>query len=130
MTIKTLATIGVIGAGTMGSGIVLVALYAGCEVYVQDTFPQMLEKSGEFLRTYLGKKNQADRVEKFHLVSKLEELASAEIVIEAAPERLELKQEIFRKLDSVCQPSAILATNTSTLSVAAIAAATQHPKRV
>ena len=130
MTIKTLPTIGVIGAGTMGSGIVLVALYAGCEVYVQDTFPQMLEKSGEFLRTYLGKKNQADRVEKFHLVSKLEELASAEIVIEAAPERLELKQEIFRKLDSVCQPSAILATNTSTLSVAAIAAATQHPKRV
>jgi 3-hydroxybutyryl-CoA dehydrogenase len=130
MSAKALPAIGVIGAGTMGSGIALVALYAGCEVYIQDAFPHVLEKAGEYLRAYLEKKNQLDRISKFHLVSKLEELAPVQVVIEAAPEKLELKTEIFRQLDAICSPSTIFATNTSTLSVTAIAAATQHPERV
>lgn len=130
MTEKFSPPIGVVGAGAMGSGIALVALQAGCEVYVQDTFPQMLEKAAEYLRAYLEKKGQSDRAKKFHMVTKLEELAPVEIVIEAAPEKLELKQEIFRQIDSICSSSAIFATNTSTLSVTAIAAVTQHPERV
>jgi 3-hydroxybutyryl-CoA dehydrogenase len=130
MTAKALPVIGVIGAGTMGSGIALVALYAGCEVYLQDAYPQMLEKAGEYLRSYLEKKNQLDRASKFHLVSKLEDLAPVQVVIEAAPEKLDLKSEIFRQLDAICSPSTIFATNTSTLSVTAIASATQHPERV
>jgi 3-hydroxybutyryl-CoA dehydrogenase len=127
---KPFPVIGIIGSGTMGSGIALVALYAGCEVYLQDAYPQMLEKAGEYLLSYLGKKNQLDRSSKFHLVSKLEELAPVQVVIEAAPEKLELKSEIFRHLDTICSPSTIVATNTSTLSVTAIASATQHPERV
>lgn len=130
MTSKALPAIGVIGAGTMGSGIALVALYAGCEVYIQDAFPQMLEKAGEYLRAYLEKKNQLDRVSKFHLVRKLEDLAPVQVVIEAAPEKLDLKSEIFRQLDVICSPSTIFATNTSTLSVTAIASTIQHPERV
>ena len=130
MTVKPLPIIGVVGAGTMGSGIALVALYADCEVYLQDVIPQTLSKAAEYIRMFLEKKGQGVRFKKLHLVETIEELAPTRIVIEAALENLELKAEIFRKLDSICPPPAILATNTSTLSVTAIAAATRHPERV
>ncbi|MEX2144667.1 MAG: 3-hydroxyacyl-CoA dehydrogenase NAD-binding domain-containing protein [Anaerolineales bacterium] len=130
MADKTHPTIGVIGAGTMGSGIALVALYAGCEVYLQDAYPQMLEKASEYIKSFLEKKDQAASFKKLHLTSALEGLTPAQIVIEAAPELLELKQDLFRQLDAICAPTAILATNTSTLSVTAIASATQHRSRV
>jgi len=130
MNAKILPKIGIVGAGTMGSGIALVALYAGCEVYLQDAYIQMLEKASEYLKKFLGKKGQGADYKKLHLVSKLEDLAAAQIIIEAAPEQLALKQELFHQLDAICPPPAILATNTSTLSVTAIAAATQHPERV
>ena len=114
----------------MGSGIALVALYAGCEVYLQDTYPQVLNKAAEYVKKFLEKKDQGSSFKKLHLVNKLEELAAAQIIIEAAPEQLTLKQELFQQLDAICPPPAILASNTSTLSVTAIAAATQHPERV
>ncbi|MEX1246932.1 MAG: 3-hydroxyacyl-CoA dehydrogenase NAD-binding domain-containing protein [Anaerolineales bacterium] len=130
MGIKPLAIIGIVGAGTMGSGIALVALNAGCEVYLQDALPHMLDKAEDYIKTFLGKRGQSERFSKLHLVSKLEELAPARVVIEAVPEQLALKQDLFRKLDSICPPPAILATNTSTLSVTALAAATKQPERV
>jgi 3-hydroxybutyryl-CoA dehydrogenase len=114
----------------MGSGIGLVALYAGCEVFLQDSYPQALEKATGYIRSFLEKKNLTDRFKNLHIVNSLDEFGSVDIVIEAALENLELKNEIFEKLDSVCLPSAILTTNTSTLSVTAIAAATRHPERV
>ena len=114
----------------MGSGIALVALFAGCEVYLQDAYPQMLDKASAYLKEFLDKKGRGAAFKNLHLVAKLEDLAPAQVVIEAAPEQLTLKQEIFRQLDAICPPPAILASNTSTLSVTAIAAATQHPERV
>lgn len=114
----------------MGSGIALVALYAGCEVYLQDAYPQMLEKAAEYLKKFLEKKGQGADFKRLHLVSKLEDLAPAQVIIEAAPEQLALKQELFQQLDAICPPPAILATNTSTLSVTAIASATQHRERI
>lgn len=114
----------------MGSGIALVALYAGCDVYLQDAYPQMLDKASAYLKEFLEKKGQGAAFKNLHLVGKLEDLAPAQVVIEAAPEQLALKQEIFRQLDVICPPPAILASNTSTLAVTAIAAVTQHPERV
>ena len=103
MTVKPLHFIGVIGAGTMGSGIALAALYAGCEVFVQDAYPEMLENASGYIQKYLEKKGQGESFNKLHLVENLEALKSVEIVIEAAPEKLELKQEIFRHLDAICR---------------------------
>lgn len=114
----------------MGAGIALSALYAGAEVYVQDAFPQVLDKAKDYIKLFLEKKQQGESLKKLHLTSKLEDLANAQIIIEAAPEQLALKQELFAKLDAICSPSAILASNTSTLSVTAIAAGTRHPQRV
>lgn len=130
MTAKPLPTIGIIGAGTMGAGIALSALYSGAEVYIQDAYPQVLDKAKDYIGKFLEKKQQGDRLEKLHLTSKLEDFADAQVVIEAAPEQLALKKELFAKLDAICSPSAILASNTSTLSVTAVAAGTQHPERV
>src|SRR3990172_7738346 len=130
MTSKSLPIIGVVGAGTMGSGIALVALYAGCEVYLQDAFPQALEKASAYIKGFLEKKDQSDRYKKLHLVNSLDDISPVGVVIEAALEQMDLKTEIFRKLDAVCPPPAVLTTNTSTLSVTAIAASTQHPQRV
>lgn len=130
MTVKPLPTIGIIGAGTMGAGIALSALYAGAEVYVQDAYPQVLDKAKEYIGKFLEKKQQSDRLKKLHLTSNLEDFANVQVVIEAAPEQLALKKELFAKLDAICSPSAILASNTSTLSVTAIAAGTAHPERV
>ncbi len=130
MTVKPLPTIGIVGAGTMGSGIALVALFAGCEVYLQDAYPQMLDKASAYIKMFLDKKDQSECIQKLHLVNTINELSPAQIVIEAAPEKMELKAEIFRALDDACPPPVILASNTSTLSVTAIAAATKHPGRI
>lgn len=125
-----LPVIGVIGAGTMGSGIALVALSAGAQVILQDTYAPMLDKADAYIKKFLEKKNQIALYDNLTLTESLDAFGRAEVVIEAAPERLELKQQIFAKLDEVCSPSAILATNTSTLSVTAVAATTKNPARV
>lgn len=125
-----LPVIGVIGAGTMGSGIALVALSAGAQVILQDTYAPVLAKADEYIKKFLEKKDKSALYANLTLTESLDDFARAEVVIEAAPERLELKQELFAKLDAVCAPEAILATNTSTLSVTAVAATTKHPARV
>ncbi|UYN89403.1 MAG: hypothetical protein KIT08_09930 [Anaerolineales bacterium] len=125
-----LPVIGVIGAGTMGSGIALVALSAGAQVILQDTYAPMLDKADAYIKKFLDKKDQIALYANLTLTESLDAFRRAEVVIEAAPERLELKQQIFAKLDEVCSPSTILASNTSTLSVTAVAATTQNPARV
>lgn len=114
----------------MGSGIALVALYAGCEVYLQDVSAQMLDKAAAYIRGFLEKKDQVDRLKKLHVANSLDAFVPVDVAIEAALEQIEIKSEIFRKLEAACSPTAILATNTSTLSVTSIAAATQRPERV
>jgi len=122
--------IAVVGAGTMGAGIALTALFAGHELILQDTLSKSLENAHTYIEKFLKKKEQDDRIQSIQFTEDLADLAKAEIVIEAAPENLQLKQDLFRQLDELCPPPAILASNTSTLSVTAIAAATQHPERV
>jgi len=114
----------------MGSGIALAALASGLTVILQDIAPEMLERAREYLEKYLTRKGKGTALKHLRLTTRLEDLAEADAVIEAVPERLELKREIFRRLDELCSPTAVLASNTSTLSITAIAAATSTPQRV
>ena len=110
--------VGIVGAGTMGAGIAKLAAGAGIEVVIHDPDPDALavgvERAGEDVTSATG----------------LEGLAGCTLVIEAAPERLDLKRELFARLESACGADAVLATNTSSLSVTAIAAEAQHPGRI
>ena len=122
--------IGVVGAGTMGSGIALSALYAGYKVVLQDAFPASLEKGGAYIEKFLAKKEKSVLSESLQLTEEIGDLADCDLVIEAALEDLDLKRQIFADLEKHCAAEAILATNTSTLSVTAIAAACAHPGRI
>jgi 3-hydroxybutyryl-CoA dehydrogenase len=114
----------------MGSGIALVGLLAGLEVRLYDLAPEMLERAKAYSRGHLERKGKETALARLTLSSRLEELAGVEVVIEAAPEELALKEHLFSQLDAICPPPAVLATNTSTLPVTAIAAATTTPERV
>jgi 3-hydroxybutyryl-CoA dehydrogenase len=131
--------IGVLGSGTMGAGIAQVAAEAGLQVLLHDPLPGAVERArqriGGFLekRVEKGQLSAADRqavLERIEPRDRVEQLADADFVIEAIPEELSLKQEAFRLLDAAANPATLLATNTSSLSVARIASATAHPERV
>jgi 3-hydroxybutyryl-CoA dehydrogenase len=129
--------VAVVGAGTMGAGIAQLCAQSGFGVKVHDPLPAALEAlpgrlkaslDAAVLKGRLGA-HQAERA--FHAVSAapaLSDLAGADLVIEAAPENLALKQDLFEKLSALC-PDAVLATNTSSLSVAAIMARAAGPER-
>ncbi|MDX6769300.1 MAG: 3-hydroxyacyl-CoA dehydrogenase NAD-binding domain-containing protein [Elusimicrobiota bacterium] len=123
-----ISRVGVVGAGVMGGGIAQLCAQAGFSVKLHDPVPAALEAFPGKLRKALDAATlrgrlttaQADRAfMNLTLAPRLEDLDGADLVIEAAPEALALKQELFRRLSVVC-PDAILATNTSSLSVAAI----------
>lgn len=122
--------VGVVGAGTMGAGIALMALLGDAEVILQDVSSEALARARAYVEKYLAKKDRLGNLERLRLVEDLEEMAEVDVVIEAAPEDLALKRAIFQRLEEVCPTSTILATNTSTLLVTAIAAATKNPQRV
>ena len=138
------AVIGVVGAGTMGAGIAQVALEAGHEVVLYDVDEQALEAGVERVRVGLGRRAaklelDADSIDEWvdgrlanlRTAVTLDAVASAaDIAIEAALEDLDLKRTIFGALDREAPPDALLATNTSALSVAAIAVATSRPEHV
>lgn len=126
----SLNRIGVIGSGTMGSGIALSALYADLHVVLYDISPEMLTQAQGYIEKFLLRKKRAINLQYLTLSGDLTDLAGCGVVIEAAPEKLSLKEELFAKLDELCPPPAILATNTSTLSVTTIAAATETSERV
>lgn len=123
--------IGVVGAGTMGAGIAQAVAQSGFGVLLYDVGPVPLEQGLKRIRASLdrlvqrGKLSQqegAATLERITVTTALGDFANANFVIEAAPEVLDLKREIFQKLDRICPPDAILATNTSSLSVTEIAA--------
>ena len=131
--------IGVIGAGTMGSGIAQLAATAGYEVIIRDINQEVLEKGLTKIEKNLDrsiKKDRLDESEKEEILARIDtvieygSLAEVDLVIEAAPEDLSLKQELFKKLDSICKPEAILATNTSALSITELATVTERPDKV
>ncbi|TXK73218.1 3-hydroxyacyl-CoA dehydrogenase NAD-binding domain-containing protein [Mesonia sp. HuA40] len=129
----------VIGAGTMGSGIAQVAATAGNKVLLYDTKPEALETSKAKLEKVLNRlieKNRIDDAEKKRIqqnityVTHLRDLAEADLTIEAIVENLEIKQKVFQELESYQTENAIIATNTSSLSIASIASAFKNPERV
>lgn len=133
------ALIGVIGAGTMGAGIAQVALASGLSVTLYDAFPQALERGAARVRAGLergvgrGRLSEQQRDEalaRLSTATTLEQLATAPFVIEAAPEELELKREVFHTLSEVCALETVLASNTSSLSITKIGALAARPERV
>jgi 3-hydroxybutyryl-CoA dehydrogenase len=133
------ATIGVIGAGTMGSGIAQLAAKAGAQTLLHDPVAQALERGAQRAREGLRKEaakglmseDEASAAgERLQAADSLAALAPCELVIEAAPERLELKHELYAQLSDVVSAQCVLATNTSSLPVTAVAAAASHPERV
>lgn len=131
--------VAIIGSGTMGSGIAQVAATSGCTVKIYDTNEQALQKSKQSLEVTLSKlveKAKIDENEKKRIqnaisyVNRLQELADSNLVIEAIIENLDIKRKLFSELESLVAPETILASNTSSLSIASIAASCQKPERV
>ena len=131
--------VAVVGAGTMGSGIAHVFARSGFQVTLCDVEQRFLDRALASIRTNLGReaakgKLSASEVEptlsRIRTSVDMESLATAEIAVEAAPERLELKSEIFRALDRILPAHAILATNTSSISITRMAALTHRPAQV
>ncbi|PKP16976.1 MAG: 3-hydroxybutyryl-CoA dehydrogenase [Bacteroidetes bacterium HGW-Bacteroidetes-23] len=131
--------IAVIGSGTMGSGIAQVAATAGCEVHLYDSNHTVLEKSKinlENTLTKLVEKSKIDETEKNRIINNISyattfaELSHSDLVIEAIVENLDIKRKLFSELENYVSPETILASNTSSLSIASIAASCQKPERV
>ena len=130
--------IAIIGSGTMGNGIAQVAATAGCFVKVYDTSQQALDKSKAALEKVLSRlveKGKIDEKEKSRIensisyVGSLKELSDADLTIEAIIENAEIKQKVFAELESYQSDKAIIASNTSSLSIASLAASLKHPER-
>ena len=128
----------VVGAGQMGSGIAQVAAQAGVEVVVADASPELAKRSVEKLAATLAKlveKGKIPAAERDAVLGRiraaraLEDCAGADLAIEAIVENEGVKKEIFRRLDALLRPEAILASNTSSISITALAAATKRPDR-
>lgn len=129
----------VVGAGAMGSGIAQVLAQAGIQVYLYDTKEEALDRSMVKMRSALDRgveKGRLTREEREGILSRirpiiyLREAAESDLVIEAIYENLEAKRSVFRILDDVVRPDCILATNTSSLSIAAISSGVAHPERL
>ena len=134
-----LERMGILGAGTMGAGIAQVAAEAGIEALVHDPIAGAYERAHERIAGFLARKVEkgqldaaaaAAALDRLSPAASLDELAAVDLVVEAIPEELELKRDAFHRLDEAAEPETILATNTSSLSVAAIASAAGRPERV
>jgi 3-hydroxybutyryl-CoA dehydrogenase len=127
--------VGVVGAGTMGAGIAQLGCAAGMSTLLHDPVPEALDRGVERVRKGLARWVEKERVgedaaESLHPVRSLEELARCDLLIEAAPERAELKRELFERLSGICGPEAVLATNTSSIPVTSLAGAAARPANV
>lgn len=130
--------VGILGAGTMGSGIAQVAATSGCQVKLYDTERTALDKSQAALEKVLSRlieKGRMDAVEKSRIqgnisyVDQLKDLGDSELTIEAIIEDLKIKQSVFAELETYVSEHTIIATNTSSLSVTSIAASLKRPER-
>jgi 3-hydroxybutyryl-CoA dehydrogenase len=131
--------LGVVGAGTMGAGIAQLGCLAGMDTLLHDPVPGALDHGEESIRRGLAKGAERGRwsedeaqaaTGRLRLCEELGDLADCELVIEAAPERPELKRELFEQLSEVCADDAVLASNTSSILVSSIAASAARPENV
>jgi len=136
MEVKTIA---VIGAGTMGSGIAQVAAEAGFNVILRDIEDKFVQQGLNNIKKNVsravekGKKSQAEAdavLARIRGTVELSELSVVEVVIEAVVENMALKKELYARLDAICKPEAIFASNTSGLSITEMASATSRPEKV
>lgn len=136
MSIKT---IGVVGAGAMGTGIAHVAAMAGYEVVLRDIDMAFVDRSVASMDKVMGKsveKGKMTEEERQAVLARikkttvLEDMASVDFIIEAVIEKMDLKKEVFQTLNKVCRPEVIFGTNTSSMSITEIAAASGRPDKV
>jgi 3-hydroxybutyryl-CoA dehydrogenase len=134
-----ISRVGVVGLGTMGAGIAQVSVQAGFETVGREVSAELAERGRSTIEHYLGRAVEKGKLEgqqrdaaldRLALTTELADFADCDLVIEAVLEELPLKREVFAELDRVTRPEAILATNTSALSVSEIAEATERPERV
>lgn len=139
MTAPTLSTVAVLGSGTMGGGIAQVCALRGHPTLLYDVSPEIVAAGRERVHASIQKgvalgKTPPDAAQaalaRLAATAALEDCAPADLVIEAAPEDLNLKRDLFRRLDSILAPHALLASNTSSLSITALGGATGRPDRV
>ncbi|WP_224336539.1 3-hydroxyacyl-CoA dehydrogenase family protein [Haloprofundus halobius] len=137
--IDDIRTVGVVGAGTMGNGIAQVAAAAGYDVVMRDLKQEFLDRGfsaiDDSLSRFVSKeKMDADEAEaiqgRIEGTTELSDLADCDLVVEAAVENMDIKQDIFTDLDDVVDEDVVLATNTSTLSITTIASVTERPALV
>ena len=134
----TIQHIFVLGAGTMGNGIAQIAATSGYQVTCMDVMPAALEKAEAAISKSTAKllekgaltQEQKDRADRINFVRDMSTIQDADFVIEAATENPELKLKIFKDLDAAAREDVILATNTSSISITKIAAATKRPDQV
>jgi 3-hydroxybutyryl-CoA dehydrogenase len=127
--------LGVVGAGTMGAGIAQLGAAAGMRTLLHDPLPDALERGTESVRRGLAKWAEKGRVDEsaaslLEPVSNLDGLAPCELVIEAAPERAELKRDLFGALSVLCGNDVVLASNTSSIPITSLASAAARPENV
>ncbi len=130
--------IGIVGAGTMGSGIAQVSATSGLGVILHDLNNGILEKALLSMGKSLDKLIEKGKVQegkeiiisRIKTTTKMEDFSEADLVVEAVFECFDVKREVFEKLDSICKPEAILATNTSSISITKIASVTKRPNKV
>lgn len=137
--VNRIQKVGVIGAGAMGRGIAQVCASGGLVVKLYDSAQEAVSRAVQSVRDDLMQavtkskisQAQADAaLSHIQPVSDLQQLSDCDLVVEAIVEQLEPKQRLFRELEGIVAPACILASNTSSLSVTAIASACQHPARV
>ncbi len=133
-----ISKIGVIGAGLMGNGIAHAAMISGFEVILVDTFPQALPKAlatmtknmdRQMAKGILSPEAKAAALARLTTSMDFQAVAGADLVIEAVPERLDIKQSIYKELAPVLQPEVILASNTSSISITKLAAMSGRPDK-
>jgi 3-hydroxybutyryl-CoA dehydrogenase len=131
--------LGIVGAGTMGAGIAQLGALAGIDTLVHDPLAGALERGIQVIHENLAKGAErgrwtadeaAEAARRLRAARSLDELGDRELIIEAAPERLELKRELFAALSDICSPGTVLATNTSSIPVTDVASAAADPENV
>ncbi|MBT3259189.1 MAG: 3-hydroxybutyryl-CoA dehydrogenase [Deltaproteobacteria bacterium] len=131
--------IGVIGAGAMGNGIAQMAAQIGCEVILRDIKEEFVERGMKNIDRFLSKSVEKGKIEaaqkdailgRIQGTTEMSDLKDVDFVIEAVIENLDLKKSVFKELDELCAPHVILASNTSSMSLTEIAAATNRPEKV
>jgi 3-hydroxybutyryl-CoA dehydrogenase len=135
----TIEKVGVVGLGTMGAGIAQLCIEAGVETVARDVTVALGDQGRSRIEAFLDKRVEKGQLDGegrargtslLTITTEIGDLAGCDLVIEAVFEDLAVKQELFRELEAAVRPDAILATNTSALSVTEVAAVTAHPERV